>query len=620
MKLFLCSLVLLITFFIPSIAEAQYSGVDGSYDTGGGGGGDGVYGGQDNGGYSGCDGGPPTFTIQGKVYQDNNQNGVFDAGDVGIANQTIQMIQQPTNAVWSTATTNVNGDYTLSVPTNTLINVRHSTALPSGAWRVNPTGDTLIVQPNCPRSYNWGIYVPQNFIQNAPVPNCVGNTTAIYLTWTSYSGASNYKILIDDPTDAAGPSDNTITNQLAINLGPGQGLTVGQPYAFIIVALNASGNAIAYSDNGSWSVHKFGTYTTAPTCATPGPFQFVVAPQPYCPAPNDARFLISWTAAAGATSYTVTPQSNQRGWFPTVNVGNTTSYAYPIPAPVTPGEGWEFTVTAYNTAGGTPINGGSSYYAYSNYWAPAPSCTGPAAFSWYAAPAATCIGTASHMLVTWYPSAGATSYTITPQTTNTAKGNNPPGTGWMQPINVGNPGNQPGGFKAYYYPIPGTVATNYEAWEFTVTANNAFGGTNTTGGSSYYHYGWITALNCLPIPGVTFSVTTQNGTVPANSIPARANQNSTVTLNWTTTNSPTSCVGTSSPVQSYWNGSVATSGSQAVSTSTPGGPYIFSLVCTNASGTSANQSIQLTIDQFPKPYIQTTGGDVHTNEDIYIEP
>lgn len=621
MKFFFFCIVFFAFLLTPQTISAQYSGVDGSYDPGNGGGADTSYGGQDNGGYSGCDPGPPNFSMGGKVYNDSNQNGVFDGSDVGLANQTLQMVHTESGAVWASVTTNANGDYTMNPPTNTLLQVRHASGLPAGSYRTNPTSDSQIIQPNCPRfNYNFGIYIPQNFVQNAPIPNCVGNTTAIYLTWTSYTGASNYKILIDNPTDAAGPSDNTITNQLNFNLGPSQGITTGQPYTFIIVALNASGNAIAYSDNGSWSSQKFGSYSTAPTCATPGPFQFNVAPQPYCPAPNDARFLISWTAAAGATYYTVTPQSNQRGWYPAINVGNTTSFAYPIPAPVTPGEGWEFTVTAYNAAGGTGINGGSSYYAYSGYWAPAPSCTGPGAFSWYAAPAATCIGTQSYMLVTWYPASGATGYTITPQTTNTAKGNSPPGTGWMQTINVGNPVTQPGGFKAYYYAIPGTVATNAEAWEFTVNATNAFGTTGTTGGSSYYHYGWITALNCLPIPGVTFSVTTQNGTVPANSIPARANQNSPVTLNWSTTNTPTSCTATSSPVQSYWNGNVATSGSQAVSTSTPGGPYVFSLVCSNASGPSANQSIQLTIDQFPKPYIQTTGGDVHTNEQIYITP
>lgn len=464
-------------------------------------------------------------------------------------------------------------------------------------------------------------YTTPAFAQIAPTAYCVGTTSRTHVEWSASTGAAYYKVYFMDSSVGALIDNNLSTTELGYNLTTASGLIEGHTYGYTITAFNSSNQAIAYSDNGTWSHTKYGGFTTHPYCTAPGAFQFTVAPQPYCPAANDARILISWSAAAGATYYTITPQSNQRGWYPAINVGNVNSYAYPIPAPITVGEGWEFTVVAHNSSGTpTSINGNSSYYAYGSYWAPTPQCTGPGAFNWAAAPVANCIGTDSYMLVTWYPSSGATWYQLIPQTTNTAKGNNPPGTGWMQPINMGNPANQPGGYKAYYYKIPGLVVTNSESWEFTVNAVNSFGSTGTAGGSTYYHYGWITALNCLPIPGVTFTLTTPNGTYPANSVPAAVNQNASAVLNWSTTNAPTSCTASSSPAQSYWNGAVAASGSQAITTSLAAGPILFSLVCSNTSGPSPTQTIQLTINQYPKPYIQTTGGDVHSNETIYISP
>lgn len=626
MKLFLICVLVSIFAVFPNIISAQYSsGVDGGYEGSGDGGSDSTYGGQDNGGYTGCDPGPSTFQITGKVYQDSNQNGVFDGGDIGMPNQNIQMIQRPTNAVWDNKTTDSNGNYTMNPPTNTLIDVRHSTGLPAGAWRINPTSDTLTVQPNCPRTYNFGVYIPEDFAQNAPGSVCSGTTPTIPLSWSSQSGASFYKVLFLDSSVGVGVDNNLTTTGNSFNMTTVQGLVEGNQYGFIIAAYNSSSQLIAYSD-GMWSHEKYGGFTSFPTCSPPGAFSFAAPPNAYCEGPSDSRFRITWTPASNAQYYTITAQSTNtskgsNGWLPETNIGSPAldgsgyvNYDFIIPGPVAANERWEFGIKAYSSNGYvTPITSGSSYYVYG--WSSALQCTGPGAFSWHSAPAPSCSGTTSQMTISWYPSAGATSYRVTPQTTNTSKGTN----GWLPAINIGNPATQAGGYKQYVYTIPGNIAAN-EGWEFTLAALNGTGETNTTGGSSYYHYGWINALNCQPVPGVNFSITTESGTTPANSVPARANQNSPVTLNWSTTNSPTSCTASSSPSQGYWNGTVAVSGSQAVTTTFAGGPLIFNLICSNASGSSSNQSIQLTIDQYPKPYIQTTGGDVHTNESIYTSP
>ena len=458
---------------------------------------------------------------------------------------------------------------------------------------------------------------PGSFYQFLPVAGCNGNTPQIFIDWTYYTGAVNYEIWYFRAGNT-GYDDNNIytggpTTQYTIT-----GLVPGQQYGFLIVALNSSYQAIGYSDD--WSQNKYGTWITFPDCSPPGAFQFNAAPIAYCESLNNSRISFNWSPSANATYYTVHAQSNLRGWQPIASTSGT-AFTYNVPNPIPAGEGWEFTVRAYNAYSSTPINGGSSYYAYGGLWTTASQCNGPGPFTWQAAPAPTCIGNDSYMLITWWPSANATSYVLTPQTTNTAKGNNPAGSGWMQPINLGNPGNQPGGYKAYYYQIPGVVVANSEGWEFTLLAQNALGGTGTTGGSSYYHYSWRTALNCLPIPTITFTVTTPSGTYPAQGLPVLTRQNSVVTLNWNITNATSAnAYTTPAGVASYWNGALGSfSGSQVVNTSTPN-TTTFYLTGTNTTGTSSPVGIQLTVEQYPKPYIQTTGGDVHTNETIYITP
>jgi hypothetical protein len=124
-----------------------------------------------------------------------------------------------------------------------------------------------------------------------------------------------------------------------------------------------------------------------------------------------------------------------------------------------------------------------------------------------------------------------------------------------------------------------------------------------------------TALACSgsveppAVPTVNLTITTPTGTFPSGGIPASVQEDTTpVTLTWTTTNA-SSC-----SASSAWSGNVPTNGTQPISTATPG-TYLYTLTCLNPSG-SHSESIQLNVLTFPPPYIQTTGGDVHTNETI----
>jgi hypothetical protein len=114
-------------------------------------------------------------------------------------------------------------------------------------------------------------------------------------------------------------------------------------------------------------------------------------------------------------------------------------------------------------------------------------------------------------------------------------------------------------------------------------------------------------------------------------LPAEVNQNETANLIWQTSNVDTnSCAasvtsGTDRPVPqpviNIWkDGKADNGGPISIPTSEPNSKYIFNLVCKQNNANLQPVSIQLNIKQFPPAYFQTTGGDVHSNDTIYITP
>ncbi len=120
------------------------------------------------------------------------------------------------------------------------------------------------------------------------------------------------------------------------------------------------------------------------------------------------------------------------------------------------------------------------------------------------------------------------------------------------------------------------------------------------------------------LPIINLSLTTPLGTFTDQDLPASVKEGEAVVLNWTIQNA-TSATASSLPQIAQWQGSVnPISGSVNIPTGSVG-TYVFNLSATDGTNTEV-RSIQLNVNLQRAPFIQTTGGDVHTNEDIYISP
>ncbi|NBC56819.1 MAG: calcium-binding protein, partial [Bacteroidetes bacterium] len=83
-----------------------------------------------------------TATIEGRVYQDDNGNGVQDAGENGIENVIVIIVDDNTSGF--TTSTDANGDWSFNViPGNTLILI-NSTTLPPGSDQTEGTEPTTV--------------------------------------------------------------------------------------------------------------------------------------------------------------------------------------------------------------------------------------------------------------------------------------------------------------------------------------------------------------------------------------------------------------------------------------------------------------------------------------------
>lgn len=155
-----------------------------------------------------------------------------------------------------------------------------------------------------------------------------------------------------------------------------------------------------------------------------------------------------------------------------------------------------------------------------------------------------------------------------------------------------------------------------KSYRLAVVAADNFGHATWSDWTSYN-----LTLPCTA-PVITLTLTTPPPPAPpantylSGGLPVAVNQNVTpVTLNWTVSNATSASTNWGQPVTLAGG---AANGSFTVNTSTPG-DQVFTLNAGNGVGPST-ASIQLNINQYPRPYFQTTGGDVHSNESIYITP
>ena len=238
-------------------------------------------------------------------------------------------------------------------------------------------------------------------------PTSVSGTasgTSVSVAFTGSNGATSYTV-----TSSGGQTATGTTSPISVS-----GLTAGSSYTFTVTATNTAGTSSSSTSSSS--------VTLVPA-----------APTGVSGTASGTSGIISFTASAGATSYTVT--SSPGG----ITATGTSS---PITMTGLTGSSYTFTITATN-AGGT--SAASTPSATVNFVPLAPTGI-----------SATTSGT--NATVSFTASTGATSYTVTSSGGHTA-------TGTASPITVS-----------------GLTAGN--TYTFTVTASNAAGTSTASAASS----------------------------------------------------------------------------------------------------------------------------------------
>ena len=161
--------------------------------------------------------------------------------------------------------------------------------------------------------------------------------TQVTVNWSPVAGASSYKIYYG--TTAGVTASSTTNVASAVSPQTITGLNDGTAYYFVVTALNAAGESIVSSEQS----------------ATP------VLPPPAKPAGiivsgGDGKVTISWSAAAGASSYNVyySQTSGQETGSNGTKFANATSPQ--VITGLTDGTGYCFVVTAQNAAGESGVS------------------------------------------------------------------------------------------------------------------------------------------------------------------------------------------------------------------------------------------------------------------------
>ncbi len=218
---------------------------------------------------------------------------------------------------------------------------------------------------------------PFNAAVNA---SCDATAPVAHVSWTASPGANSYVV----NRNGAAVSSTLSASTDHFN---DSSVTSGQSYTYTVVATNVSGSTTS-SPAG----------VTIPACVTP-PSPFTASIAPFCAAGSPAVH-VSWTAGAGATSYSVSRNG--------ISISGTLSagtQAFDDTA-VTAGQTYAYSVVASNSAGNTAAPAGSI--------TPSANDCPPTAFTLTAS--ATCNPIVSPpqsmVALSWTAAATATSYLI----------------------------------------------------------------------------------------------------------------------------------------------------------------------------------------------------------------
>jgi len=335
-----------------------------------------------------------------------------------------------------------------------------------------------------------------------------GGVGQIALTWNVSAGAAGYNVL---RATSSNGNYTTVATGLAGTSYTDTGLADGMTYYYAVVATNGSGTSANSPQTNA---------ITAPAAPT-GP----------AATPGTQQVALSWSASAGATSYTVKRSATSGSGYTTVATGVTaTSYTN---TGLSDGTTCYYIVTAVNASGESASSSEVN------------ATTTPAAPT-----GLTATGGAQQAVLSWTASSAATSYNVKRATTS-------------------------GGSYT-------TVATGVTATSYTDTGLSS--------GVTYYYV--VTAVNgggesassaevgALTIPGAPTGVTATAG-------------NGQVSLSWTASTGATgyTVLRATSPNGSYTTIATGVTGTSYTDTGLANGTtYYYAVVAANGSGSSANSS------------------------------
>lgn len=606
-------LILTLTISVSTI-HAQYYGESGYYSEGSYYG-EGSYGGNQNGyegGYQGSyqgsyygqgsyqvGGSSPTYSIIGYVYSDDNNNGGHDASDTGLTGETIQLLNNSNGSVVSEGSAEGSAGYYSII--NILAGgytVSHKREPIWPGW-VRTTPRQVVVNLNSNSFANFGFkaemkgYVFEDnnhdFVFNSgdvglwlETVQLLNNSTGLTTAQTQ-TNASGYYLFPAVPYNAGG---YTVRHS---NLPSGWTTTTppDQPRGML-----------------SFSPASFGLDNN-PTPPPPSGTFYIQSVTPSC---TPSQFMnISWIpypSATASTVYRLRYRAQETNQTPEYSYPNTYAHnpalpSYSVNIPVAANNnlglvhGWhyEFIVSA-ETPAGNPVawsnNGSWSASVPAIGWKTV-NCTPTANLSATPNPCTIPLGQTTCSSTLSWDTTNISSIQIYRRSDNSLvyNGSDPNDS---TPITVDD------------------IGAWYDLWDSSSPISSLFVEGNYGASSNP--------------PTVTLRINSSTHTDP----PASVNQNTAANIYWTASSATTcySSLGPGNPApQPNWTsatfplvGQVGSGGPISLNTSTPG-TYLFYLSCANGTG-NRTISKQMDVEQYPKPYIQTTGGDIHTNETIYI--
>jgi fibronectin type 3 domain-containing protein len=209
---------------------------------------------------------------------------------------------------------------------------------------------------------------------------CNGSAPVANVSWTGSNGADSYVVNRNGtPVSSTLPPSTPVFHDTTV--------TSGQSYTYTVTATNGAGNTTSSPAN-----------VTVPVCDAP-PSSFTASVAPFCAAGSPAVH-VSWTAGAGATSYSVS-----RNGIPISGTLASGTRAFDDTT-VTAGQTYAYSVVASNSVGNTTAPAGSITSSANVCPPPAFTLTASATCNPIVSPPQ------SMVTLSWSAAATATSYLI----------------------------------------------------------------------------------------------------------------------------------------------------------------------------------------------------------------